>query len=471
MFAKFSQSLSTRLILVFVLAGIVLAGAVLATVYHGFAAQWRSNMRPHVRQYLEYVNQDLGHPPDTRRASELAARLPIDIYITGPDIDYSSSGKPIDTDRLELRPPRHHRKDYKKFAQKPESDKGKDKRTDKGYRIAPDQRLRLADLDDRTFLVNTVDEYQIVYELRHRHRHRDRNRLTPWFLLIPLGLIAGLYWLINRMLKPVHQIKAGVERMGQGELSHRVSVRTKNDLGSLAGSINTMASDIENMLDAKRQLLLGASHELRTPLTRARVALGLMEASPYRDSIEGDIEEMEHLIANLLETERIKDGHAALTREPVLLQSLVRQTLTDMQAEEIVVHMDDAALPLMLDNARIELLLRNLIGNARTHAHNLEKPAELFVTHQTDTVSISMRDYGAGIPEDLITKVTEPFYRTNSSRTPQHGQGGSGLGLYLIKLIAEAHGGSITIDSVTAASNSELSGTTFTVNLPVETKT
>ncbi len=463
MFTKFSQSLSTRLILVFVLAGIILAGAVLATVYHGFAAQWRSNMRPHVRQYLEYVNQDLGHPPDTRRASELTARLPIDIYITGPDLNYSSSGKPIDTDRLELRMPQHHRNDLKKPANIPESDN----RRNKDHRLAPDQQLRLADLDDRTFLVNTVDEYQIVYELRHRHRNRDRNRLIPWFLLIPLGLIAGLYWLINRMLKPVHQIKAGVERMGQGELSHRVSVKTKNDLGALAGSINIMASDIENMLDAKRQLLLGASHELRTPLTRVRVALGLMEASPYRDSVEDDIDEMEHLIANLLETERIKDGHAALTREPVLLQSLVRQTLTDIQAEDIVVQMDDPALPLMLDNARIELLLRNLIGNARTHAHNPEKPAELSITHQTDSVTISMRDYGAGIPENLIAKVTQPFYRADSSRTPQQGQGGSGLGLYLIKLIAEAHGGNLTIDSVTAATHGELSGTTFTVNLPV----
>ena len=123
----------------------------------------------------------------------------------------------------------------------------------------------------------------------------------------------------------------------------------------------------------------------------------------------------------------------------------------------------------MLDGTRIELLLRNLIGNARTHGHNPAKPPELTVDHQTDTITISLRDYGHGIPEHLIEKVTEPFYRADSSRTPKTGQGGSGLGLYLIKLIAEAHGGSLMIDSVinTPDGKQTNTGTTFTIKLPV----
>jgi len=268
------------------------------------------------------------------------------------------------------------------------------------------------------------------------------------------------------MLRPVRDIRDGVKRMGQGNLTHRVAVRHNNDLGELAESINTMASDIEQMLDAKRQLLLGASHELRSPLTRAKVAIQLTDNSKARQLIEDDLNEMESLISDILESERMKSGHAILQRHPFDLIELTQSVIDEMPSNAIKLECNGHLPVLYADEPRIRILLRNLIGNAIDHSHTENAVVTVKLTHIDQVMRISVIDLGPGIAAEHLENVTEPFYRTDASRTRT--TGGFGLGLHLAKLIAHAHGGSLEIESRTASSSStdKPSGTSVIVEIP-----
>jgi len=255
--------------------------------------------------------------------------------------------------------------------------------------------------------------------------------------------------------------------MGAGDLAHRVPIRHNNDLGELAGSINTMASDIEQMLDAKRQLLLGASHELRSPLTRAKIATSLLADSKEKLLLEEDLLEMENLVTDILESERMKSGHAALERQPVNLLDLVNSTAKEIAPQNIIVECAVTPPLLQLDENRIRILLRNILSNAVTHSE--DKSADIIVTISTTEklVKLTVSDSGPGIAAEHLEHVTEPFYRTDGSRTRT--TGGFGLGLHLASLVAQAHNGELQINSRTEESKKadEQTGTDVSLILPM----
>lgn len=447
------HSLSTRLLSVFIIASVLLTGLAMYTLLHGFANQWRVNAQPHLQLYLDYISEDIGNPPSQARALELSQKLPVHIYIQGPDGQYSTNGETLSVDEMFFnKPGKNHRR-----------------RIERG----PFTNIEFGGDEDRTLLKKDVGDYQVIYELSHRSDSAERQRFMLRSLVALLASLAALYFIIRRMLRPVNDIRKGVVQMGQGDLKHRIPVRSDNDLGALAGSINTMASDIENMLDSKRQLLLGASHELRSPLTRATIATQLLPESRCRAQIVDDLQEMEKLIANILESERMKSGHAVLDREQVDLEKLVKTVIVDMQAEDVTIIAPESLPAVPVDPTRLSILLRNIIGNAISHSADSNQPVTVFIKHIEDKVRVTVQDKGPGIAEHHLDKLTEPFYRTDESRTRQ--TGGFGLGLHLAKLIAEAHGGTLMIRSTTGvnpvsaelSSEQESSGTEVSVELPL----
>jgi len=103
------------------------------------------------------------------------------------------------------------------------------------------------------------------------------------------------------MISPLKQIQQSITRIGSGELDHHIYINSRDEFGKLSKEINSMADDINNMLEAKRQLLLAISHELRSPITRAKVALSLMEDCEFKDGLQQDMEEIELMITYLTE--------------------------------------------------------------------------------------------------------------------------------------------------------------------------
>ncbi len=272
---RFRRSLPARLLLVLVITSLLVTVLVVRMLAHALGSQWKHNLETHIEQYLVYVNEDIGNPPDQQRAEQLAQKLGINIYIVGDDRNYSSTGLPLDVADLEFNENHHHaRVQHRNHSLDEQS--------------LPETRMSVGVDKSRVVLRAEIGKHQVFYELHNRNRPL-RDRVIRSTLLGMLILLAICYLLIGRMLRPIHDLKAGVHRMGQGELDYRVPVRAQNDLGELAGSINTMAADIEKMLDAKRQLLLGASHELRSPLTRALIATAEIKMVGVRFSAKGSL--------------------------------------------------------------------------------------------------------------------------------------------------------------------------------------
>lgn len=423
----FNRSLPARILLVFVLTSVLISTLLLLMVSHGFSGQWRNNIRPHLTQYLDYVNEDIGNPPDIARAKELSETLPIDIYITGPDINFSSTGSPLDISNLTF----------------DKLDKSKSRSRKNRNQLGE---IQIGSHRDKTVLRNEIGDYRIYYELPHRGNRQHRDNIIRNIVLGIAALLAICFLIFRHMLKPVQDIKTGVRRMGDGELSYRVPVRKDNDLGELTHSINTMADDIEKMLDAKRQLLLGVSHELRSPLTRANIALNLMDDSPHRVQLQADLNEMEKLIGEIMEAERINTRHAVIHRESIELVAIARAIVEELAANEIELVTMEKTLNVNLDEARVKILLRNLLSNAVKYGLDGAEKPQLILEPVKGGVVITVRDFGPGIDAEHLERITEPFYRIDPSRT--RSTGGFGIGLYLCKLICEAHQGELAIESV-----------------------
>jgi signal transduction histidine kinase len=269
---------------------------------------------------------------------------------------------------------------------------------------------------------------------------------------------------VRRLLRPLDDIRAGALRFGTGDFTQPIAVRHTHhpdELGELASTINTMAADIQQMLDAKRSLLLAISHELRSPLTRARLNTELLpeteELQASRDALLSDLALMRDLVTDLLESERLSARHAALHCEPVDLNALAQEVMGSLDK---AVQQDIAAdLPaLQLDPTRMRLLLRNLLDNALRHSVEASQAPMLHIAAvKQGGVELSVRDFGSGVPPEQLPNLAQAFYRPDAARTRD--DGGVGLGLYLCKLVALAHGGTFTIANASP-------GLVITVTLP-----
>jgi signal transduction histidine kinase len=275
----------------------------------------------------------------------------------------------------------------------------------------------------------------------------EREFPSSWKLLsntlLGLFFVLGLLYLVLRwMISPLQQIQAGISRIGSGELDYRIRVTRQDELGSLATEINKMADDIENMLAAKQQLLLAISHELRSPITRSKVALSLMEDSQIKDGLKGDMDEMERLVTDLLEAERLNHRHQELHLSQITINQLIRQVIEQSFPNEPIEQMLATNIPTQsLDETRFQFVIKNLLANALTYRKQTSDTITISTKTTDQWVHIVVEDHGNGIHEKHIPHLTEPFYRVDPSR--QRETGGDGLGLYIIKMIVEAHQGDL----------------------------
>jgi signal transduction histidine kinase len=402
------HSLKGRLVAVFLVLAAALAATFLGGMQRVLGMGWRDAARPLVADYVDRLAADVGSPPSIERARALTQRLPVTVRITGPRVQWDSQPA-----QQEERPRAVH----------------------DGWSGARDSFLA------RT----TADGHRIEFGLNVQP-WRDRPRIWGWITLGVLLLLTALaYAYVRRLLRPLDDISAGAQRFGRGDFGQAIPVRRRDELGDLAGDVNAMARSIHGMLEAKRALLLAISHELRSPITRARLNAELLpeegEAAPRREALLRDLQEMARLVSDLLESERLGDGHAALHREPTDLGELVREATAGLA---VSVQVAPGLAPLPLDRARMRLLLRNLVDNALRHGASPGAQAPL-VSLRADGADLvlEVRDFGPGVAEDVLPHLAEPFYRPDAARGRD--TGGVGLGLYLCRLIAQAHGGDLVL--------------------------
>ncbi len=412
------RSLRVRLVLVFLVLASAMAVVFIGGVQKAVAVGWREAARPLLSDYVDHLAQEVGSPPSIAQAEAITGRLPIALRITGPLVNWDSQ------------PDLPHMG------------------WDRGAAWRRDNQRE-------TLLVRTTaDGHRLEFGLAGQTWQR-RPRIA-WVTLGALLLLTALAWLyVRRLLRPLDDIRAGAQRFGAGAFDEPIPVRCPqkpDELGQLAATINTMGSDIHQMLNAKRALLLAMSHELRSPLTRARLNAELLPDAPQanapREALVRDLGEMARLIADLLESERLASRHAALQREPVDLTALAHEVVAELGsrhagAASVRVQAPGGFPTLQLDRARMRLLLRNLLDNSLRHTDPGAAPPELLLRLQGTDLEIDVRDHGPGVPPEHLAQLAQAFYRPDSAR--QRSTGGVGLGLYLCRLVAEAHGGRLEL--------------------------
>jgi signal transduction histidine kinase len=419
-----AHSLRVRLVALFLLLALAMTAIFVIGMQRALSIGWRDAARPLVVDYVDKLAADIGSPPRIEAAQALVQRLPLSVRISGPQVNWRSNPNEPDYD--------HRLRDS-----------------------AADANAWNADAP-RFFERTTADGHRIRFGLNVQVWH-DRPRFIGWVTLGVLLLLTALaYARVRRMLRPLDDIRAGAQRFGAGDFANAIPVshaHHPDELGELATTINTMGADIHQMLEAKRALLLAISHELRSPLTRARLNTELLpetpEVEPSREALLRDLGQMRDLVTDLLESERLASPHAALHREPTDLAALVAEVVAALDsamngAPAIAQTLQTGVPMLQLDRTRMRLLLRNLLDNALRHSVDAARPPEVLLSQTAEgAVQITVRDYGTGVPDDQLPHLAQPFYRPDSARTREGG--GVGLGLYLCKLVALAHGGSFTV--------------------------
>ncbi len=274
--------------------------------------------------------------------------------------------------------------------------------------------------------------------------HRRRPPPQPVRFIVLLGAIAlvvGLCaWPVVRGLtRRIERLQASVERFGAGDLSARVEVKGRDEVAKLAESFNASAARIEELVGAHKLLLANASHELRTPLARIRMGLELMDGDPSptrRAALEADIGEVDDMIEEILLLSRLGAIDGLEESGDVDLLALAAEEASRYPGTDV------SGTPVTLggDARLLRRLIRNLIENAMKHGAT---PVAVSVGKEGGQAVLRVRDHGPGVTADLAEQVFEPFHR-GASRGKT---GGSGLGLALVRSIAERHGGTVRFES------------------------
>jgi signal transduction histidine kinase len=392
--------------------------------------QGRLSVRRSAMNYAQLILGELDDPPDTAVAREVSSRLGVGMRIAGPGVDWTSAAAFPAFDDVDL--PTNANDGPNRAGLSREVGFGADL-TRGDYRY-------LMTLQEGFGTESTTEEIA-----------------DALFMILLLGCV---YVATRYLLRPVRVLSESVERLRRGELNVEMQTRRTDELGQLMTSFNEMAEAVRERIRARDQLLVDVSHEIRSPLTRMRVALAMMPDGSAKASVIEDIEETEAMISELLETERLDSPHGGLARAPTDLTQLVKESVAQRDGDAPGVRLDGAERPVSatVDAERIRVVLGNLLTNALRHSAPDGPPVRVALESSGDDVVIEVHDRGVGIAAEDLTRVFEPFYRVDRSRSKE--TGGYGIGLSLVKRIVEAHGGAISIESRVGE------GTSVTVSLP-----
>ncbi len=277
----------------------------------------------------------------------------------------------------------------------------------------------------------------------------ERSRPVPWLpdgwglaallALMFAAVAAGAWPVVRRLTLRLERLKSGVETFGRGELAHRVPEEGRDEVAALARSFNEAAARIENLLRSHQSLLANASHELRSPLTRLKMATSLLDSTPPDRSapllqeIHTNIAELDALVEEVLLASRLDSAADALHCTRVDWQALVTEEAARTHALT-----QGPALYVLGDERLLRRAVRNLLENARRYGQG-EVMAQWHPTLEGG-VELWVDDRGPGVPEAYRERIFEAFFRL-----PGHAEkeGGVGLGLSLVRQIAQRHGGQV----------------------------
>ena len=340
---------------------------------------------------------------------------------------------------------------------------------------------------DGTLLARAIDNRagpmpppQDIEELLHQRRIHDRDLISvrladgrhvitnidipgppggwrnPIFIIMLIAAAIGLgaYPVVRQLTRRLESLRLGVETWGSGNLAQRVPEDGHDEIAAVGRAFNQAAGQVERLVAGHRSLLANASHELRSPLTRMRMAVELYDTVQH-ESMKAEIirnmGELDSLVEEILLASKLDSVSGLDTTEKVDFLALVAE-----EASVEGIDIDGVATNVMGDSRLLRRLVRNLVQNAIKHG---APPVTIRVEKaDPNKLRLTVRDHGPGLPVAERERVFEAFYRP-AGRSER--AGGWGLGLSLVRQIAEHHGGTVRYEAPASG------GASFVVELPV----
>jgi len=307
-------------------------------------------------------------------------------------------------------------------------------------------------------------------------RERERREVAFWMRppygffwmlgLVGLAVTVGVFPIIRKLMQRLETLRRSVQRFGEGDLSVRVTEQGHDEVADLARQFNAAAARIQALVQSHKSLLANASHELRSPLTRICMGLELMgrgaPSAEFRREIERNISELDQLVDEILLASRLDAGADDVgDTEMVDLLGLAIEECVRVDAElrwdALAPSAGDAALELPGIAKLLRRAVRNLLENAQRYSSG---DITLNLECMDGYAVLRVCDRGPGVSPDQRERIFEPFYRLPGA---SERAGGVGLGLSLVRSIAQRHGGSAYCE----ARPDGMQGACFVLRLPL----
>jgi signal transduction histidine kinase len=315
-------------------------------------------------------------------------------------------------------------------------------------RLLPSVRLQLAGLALLAVILPLTAVLASGWVMFHMH---DDVKILSVSAAAALSAVVGALVLGAWILGPLERLRGTSARLARGELNARASLDGPREVADVASSFNEMATSIEELFDARRQLVAWASHDLRTPLASLRAMLealedGLAEPKEYLPAIDEQVRTLALLVDDLFELARIDAGVLTLELRLASLRGVVESCVRALEAEararniDLEIRVDPAVSQVWMAPEKIERVLLNLLTNALRHTPG-DGAIAVEVEPRDDQVMIAVADTGEGLTPTAARRMFERFWRGDDSRTAE--TGGAGLGLAIAQGLVHAHGGTI----------------------------
>jgi two-component system sensor histidine kinase CpxA len=301
--------------------------------------------------------------------------------------------------------------------------------------------------------------FQYLFVIDYKFPNEVNNFLPSIFLAIIF--MFGLFLFVRNYLFPIQLMKARVRALENGDLDSKIEIIGEDELADLSKTINNMVNDIKVLLDKKQRLLADVSHELRSPLARMQLLIELLPSHKNKDRLREQVGFLEGMISNLLISDKLSTPYSSLDKKNVHISNIIDKCMAMVPNSDSKILLVGKVpnTKIEVDEFKVILALRNLIDNALKYAPS-KRPVEISILSTNKAITFDVKDFGSGIPEELIENLTQPFYRIKTRNSAR--KNGFGLGLTICKKIVEAHGGSLRIK------NNKNVGSTFSIAFPLK---
>ena len=279
------------------------------------------------------------------------------------------------------------------------------------------------------------------------HMGADRKILAVAAGSAAAAVIAALV-LARSIAQSIRRVSDASVELASGDLSARAPVSGPNEISRLAAAFNTMAANIEQLFDARRELVAWASHDLRTPLASIQAMIealedGLADPADYLPTLRDQVRTLSRLVDDLFELARIDSGALSVELEETRVAAVVESALRLARPEasnrkvELLAYLDSEATA-RVEPDKIQRVLSNLLTNALRHTPS-DGSVAVHLERRPDDILTRVEDTGSGVPAEALGRMFERFWRADRARPAD----GAGLGLAIARGLVEAHGGKI----------------------------